>query len=277
VLVNGTDVGPVSQFIFQNVTGDARIEVEFELTGSPFVDVSENNWFYSAVMYTFETGILRGTSDTHFSPQATTTRGMFVTILARMAGVRAEDWAFPGEVTGSLVNIRSGPGVNHGTIAQIPRGSTVNIIGRSGDWYRIFHNGRSAYISRPLVEAQQGTFSDVRPGAFYASYAEWANARGITTGTGGGRFSPGRTMTRQEMATLLYRYITVENISLQQNSAIPPFTDLNTVADWARPAVTALQRAGIIQGMPGGGFSPLGYSNRASVASMIMNFHQTYG
>jgi len=269
-------VGAVQEYTFNNVTGPQRIEVEFELSGSPFDDVRENNWFYDAVVYVYGEGLMNGTSATHFSPGVTTTRGMFVTILGRMAGVRPQDFSHRGTVTGSLVNIRTGPSTAHAVITQVPQGTNVDIIGRTGDWYRIHHGGQTAYISRQHVSAQRGTFQDVTPGAFYAPYVEWANELGISEGTGGSHFAPGAVMTRQEMATLLHRYVTAMNIDLPQ-SDLPAFGDIDAVAPWARPAVTALQRAGVIQGTPGGNFNPLGSSDRASVATMIANFHQLHG
>jgi hypothetical protein len=276
VLVDGVNMGALVEFTFTNVAQPARIEVEFVLTGSPFVDVRPDDWFYDAVIYTFQNDLLRGTSPTRFSPASTTTRGMFVTVLGRMAGIAPEDYAFSGTVTGTIVNMRDGPSTGHGIIGTLYQGDTVRIIGGSGEWYRIRQADRDAYISRQFVSSQRGTFTDVAPGAFYATYVEWANARGITEGAGGGRFNPGQTMTRQEMATLLYRYITVMGISLQQ-AEVPPFTDINSVAPWARDEVRALQRAGIIQGTPAGAFNPLGHSDRAGVATMIANFHQLYG
>jgi len=78
------------------------------------------------------------------------------------------------------------------------------------------------------------------------------------------------------MATLLYNYAQAMDITLGQIN-LPTFQDIDAVAPWARDAVVALQRAEIIRGTGDGFFEPLGSSNRASVASMIANFHQLYG
>ncbi|MFM9329887.1 InlB B-repeat-containing protein [Paenibacillus mesotrionivorans] len=55
----------------------------------PFTDVSSSAWYYDAVRYVYENKIFGGTSDTRFTPDGTMTRGMFVTVLGRMAGVDA--------------------------------------------------------------------------------------------------------------------------------------------------------------------------------------------
>ena len=51
-----------------------------------FSDVRPSDWYCDAVNYVFENGLMNGTSDTVFSPNATTSRGMIVTILYRLAG-----------------------------------------------------------------------------------------------------------------------------------------------------------------------------------------------
>ena len=55
-----------------------------------FTDVSQDSWFYEAVNYTAERGLFSGTDSSHFSPDATMTRGMFVTVLGRMEDVQAD-------------------------------------------------------------------------------------------------------------------------------------------------------------------------------------------
>ena len=52
----------------------------------PFTDVDENDWFYDDVLYVYENGLMKGTASDTFSPYATTTRGMIVTVLYRLEG-----------------------------------------------------------------------------------------------------------------------------------------------------------------------------------------------
>ena len=54
---------------------------------SPFTDVKPGDWCYDAVLYAKANGFFSGTSETTFSPNGTMTRGMFVTVLGRMAGI----------------------------------------------------------------------------------------------------------------------------------------------------------------------------------------------
>ena len=59
---------------------------------TPFSDVKETDWFYNAVQYAHENGLFSGTSATSFGPNGSMTRGMFVTVLGRMAGVDTADY-----------------------------------------------------------------------------------------------------------------------------------------------------------------------------------------
>ena len=63
-----------------------------------FSDVRPSDWYCDAVNYVFENGLMNGTSDTVFSPNATTSRGMIVTILYRLAGspdLPESNWGYP--------------------------------------------------------------------------------------------------------------------------------------------------------------------------------------
>ena len=71
------------------VSDELKTSVELE---NPFKDVKETDWFYDAVQYARINGFFSGTSKTTFDPNGTMTRGMFVTVLGRMAGVDVENY-----------------------------------------------------------------------------------------------------------------------------------------------------------------------------------------
>jgi len=258
------------------ITGTSGQPPQPPLPPGVFADVPQGAWFYEAVQYVRDQGLMTGTGPNTFAPLENTTRGMFVTILGRMAGVSAMDYNLRGTITGSLVNVRSGPSTGHGIVTQLPNGTQVTIIGRAENWFRIQTGNQTGYVLHSLITPQSGTYHDVHAGAFFTPYVEWAARHNIVEGVGEGMFAPNRLLNRQEMVTMLYRYVNAMNISLPQNN-VPQFQDFNQIAVWARPAATALQRAGIIQGVGEGRFDPTGNSYRASVAMMIMNFHRDFG
>jgi len=284
VLVDGVDQEASSEFIFRNVSRDHRLEVHFTLSDSPFADVEEHHWFHDAVLEAFREGLVQGTSNTHFSPGLTTTRAEFATIVGRMAGVNIRDWARPGTVTtvnpGSVVNVRSGPtSATNNVIGTRTGGSTVQIIGQNGNWYRILHGTGHGYMSREFVTAQAGQFSDIAAGAFYAPFVAWAGANQIVSGVGDGSFNPAGRITRQEMATLLYNYAVALDINLPEpehdvntgDDDEPPFFDFDEIDGWAVDGVIAMWRAGILQGY-NGFFNPLDTATRAEMTQLIVNF-----
>lgn len=73
-------------------TGAMAVETAKDSGTNPFTDVKSTDWFYDAVRYAGEKGFFSGTSATTFEPYGTMTRGMFVTVLGRMAGVNAGDY-----------------------------------------------------------------------------------------------------------------------------------------------------------------------------------------
>ena len=103
---------------------------EPKTTINPFTDVAEGDYFYKAVLWAYENGITKGTSDTEFSPNDTVTRGQTVTFLYRMKGektngenpfadVKAEDyyydsvlWAYENEITSGTSDTTFSPNDN---------------------------------------------------------------------------------------------------------------------------------------------------------------------
>ncbi len=85
----------VVTYTLKNVTKDQKVEITFKKSGTtstssewsnPFNDVSKTDDYYSAVQFVYEHELFKGVSDTRFSPDATMTRAMFVTVLGRLAG-----------------------------------------------------------------------------------------------------------------------------------------------------------------------------------------------
>ena len=92
-------------YTFKMPSADAKIVVTFaedpdwepepEEPAMPFTDVNEGDWFYDVVLYAYDNGLMTGVSATEFAPNQTTTRGMIVSMLARLEGVTsAEDAGF---------------------------------------------------------------------------------------------------------------------------------------------------------------------------------------
>ena len=114
-----------------------------------------------------------------------------------------------------------------------------------------------------------GKFSDVPADAWYAPYVNWAAENGVVYGVSDTAFAPNAEISRQDMATMLYRYAGQFGIQLGTGNPAITFTDEADIADYALPAVEALQRAGVISGMPDGSFRPRDTATREQACVML--------
>lgn len=112
-------------------------------------------------------------------------------------------------------------------------------------------------------------FSDVEKDAWYYNAVASAQKLGIVNGVTGTRFGAQETITRQDMAVMMYRATQVLKIQLAQRSDLPLFKDRAAVGGYAADAVSAMQAAGIIQGMDDGSFAPQAPTTRAQAAVML--------
>ena len=115
-------------------------------SAASFTDVSSSAWYASAVNFVTSRGLFQGVSSTQFSPNGVMTRAMFITVLGRYAKVDPDSW-LAGQIDGSGVNMRSGPGTGYGVVAVLSRGATVTLAGKSGDWYKVKRGGQTGYVS----------------------------------------------------------------------------------------------------------------------------------
>lgn len=177
-----------------------------------FTDVHPEDWYCDAVNYVVSNNLFNGTSATTFSPSQPMTRGMFVTVLGRMAEVDTENYT-------------------------------------------------------------DTSFSDVPATAYYAPYISWANGEGIVSGIDNDRFSPDESVTREQIAKMLFTY--AQSLQIDTNIDFIPdkyydYTDYRTVSRYASQAVSWCVNKGIINGS-NGKINPQDTATRAEVATMLMN------
>lgn len=163
-------------------------------TGSSFTDVPAGSWYEEAVNYVHEKGLMNGTSSNAFSPNASTTRGMIVTILARVEGVNTS-----------------------------------------------------------------GT-------PWYAAGQKWAMDNGISDGT-----NMVGEVTREQLATILYRYAKQKGYDVSKSAALTAFSDADKVSGYAAEAMQWAVAEGLLQGS-NGRLNPQGSATRAQVATILMRF-----
>ena len=169
-----------------------------EADASKFRDVAASDWYFDAVQYVLEKGLMNGTSDWTFAPNDATTRGMIVTILARVEGVNT--------------------------------------------------NGNP----------------------WYAAGQKWAMDNGISDGTN----MPG-VITREQLATILYRYAKQKGYDVSKSAALTGFSDADKVSSYAVDAMQWAVAEELLKGS-NGKLDPQGSATRAQVATILMRFMQKY-
>lgn len=169
-----------------------------EADASKFRDVAVSDWYFDAVQYVLEKGLMNGTSDWTFAPNDATTRGMIVTILARVEGVNT--------------------------------------------------NGNP----------------------WYAAGQKWAMDNGISDGTN----MPG-VITREQLATILYRYAKQKGYDVSKSAALTGFSDADKVSGYAFDAMQWAVAEELLKGS-NGKLDPQGSATRAQVATILMRFMQKY-
>lgn len=131
--------------------------------------------------------------------------------------------------------------------------------------------------------AYSGTaFSDVPTGEWYSASVQWASEHGIVEGVGEGRFDPEGRVTREQMATILYRYAAYASVdvSAADASKFHAFGDKDEVSSWAVNAMIWATANGIINGTTQGTgvvIAPKDSATRAQVAQIVKNYRENVG
>lgn len=210
-------------YTFEMPKSDVEIEVSFarisdaddETPVAAFVDVADSDWYADAVQYVFANGLMAGTSDTTFSPNATTTRAMIVTILYRLEGTPAVTGttAFTdvaaGQYYADAVAWAAQNGIVSGTSATTF--SPDGVITRE-QMAAILYRYAQYKGYDVTAKADLSVFTDAAQVSTYATDAmAWANASGLISGTSATTLSPAGSATRAQVATILMRFC--ENIA----------------------------------------------------------------
>ncbi len=172
---------------------------------TPFSDVADNAYYADAVAWAAENEITLGTDKTHFSPEQRCTRGQIVTFLWRALGKtepnsglqlfsdvktneyyeKAVRWAVEEGITNGTGNGKFSPEEG------CTRAQAVTFLWRAA--------------GEPEPSRTAKSFSDVKQGSYYEKAVKWAVEKGITAGTGNGKFSPEARCTRAQIVSFLYR------------------------------------------------------------------------
>ena len=111
-------------------------------------------------------------------------------------------------------------------------------------------------------------YEDVQAGGWQVPYIAAAHEANILCGTNGGAFGSNVRITREDMATMIYKAVLMKNATLPSDKMVA-FTDAENIEGYAVEAVNKLAAAGIISGMGDGTFAPAAGATRAQAFQMI--------
>jgi|GEM_PF-2036130 len=119
----------------------------------------------------------------------------------------------------------------------------------------------------------ENTFSDVDSGAWYEQATAWALAKGIVSGVGNNSFAPDISLSREQLAVMLYNYAKYKglDVSLTDSSGLSGYADADSISTWAENAMKWAVSRGIISG-DGSNLDPDGTATRAQIAAILHRF-----
>lgn len=115
-------------------------------------------------------------------------------------------------------------------------------------------------------------FTDVAEGAWYTEAVNWAAANGIVEGYGNNLFAPDNSVTREQIACILYNYARYAGYNVARSVTLTDFSDGHTTSKWAIEAMEWAVGSGLINGKGNNILDPAGPATRAEIASILKNF-----
>ena len=198
-------------YTFTMPNGQVTVTVTFEQAPLPFPDVTEGDWFYDAVRYAYENGLMDGVGDNLFAPNSETTRAQLVTILYRLAGEPEPggDSGFADVETGTWYTDAVAWAAENGIVngvsdTEFAPGDDITREQLAAILYR-YAACQGYDVSQRADLSGFGDASSIRP---YAQEAlSWAHAQGLVLGFEDGSLRPQGTAFRAQIAAVLMRFL----------------------------------------------------------------------
>lgn len=229
VIVDGEDIGAVSEYTFENVKRVHSIHAVFEAITvdepevpacdggdncpmSAYTDLEAGKWYHDALHYCLENGLMQGVGDNVFDLDGMTTRAMIVTVLWRIAGSPVVNYAMD--------------------------------------------------------------FEDVEADQWYTEAIRWAASENIVKGYGNGKFGTNDPITREQQASILYRYEQYKGGGFTGMWMMRlDFVDVADVSEYAYEAICWMNMKGVLLGkLDGSVLDPKGMASRVEAAAMIQRY-----
>ena len=120
--------------------------------------------------------------------------------------------------------------------------------------------------------AGSSSFTDVPSNQYYAKAVAWAENTKVVSGTSATTFSPSQSITREQLAAMLYRYAQYKGMDTSARGDLSQFKDTSRISSYAGTAISWAVGAGIINGKGNASLDPKGNATRAETAVMLQKF-----
>lgn len=211
---NGSTVPVTGQgngkYIFTMPSGGVTVDVTFIPEDWPFVDVTEDKWYYDAVAYVYQQGIMVGMSETTFEPNTTVNRAQVVQMLYNLEGqpqvpgdsgfsdIRDGQWYAKAVAWASANDVVAG--YEDGTFRP------TRAVTRE-EFAQILYNYAKCKGYGLSASADLGKFPDAGQVSSWAETAlSWANGNGLINGHDDGRLDPKGSTIRAQAASILMNF-----------------------------------------------------------------------
>ena len=172
-----------------------------------FLDVAANAWYKDAVQYAYDNGLMTGVSDTEFAPEATTTRAMIVSILARLENVTSAESAGFADVSdewfATAVNWAASVGVVNGFEDNTFRPNQPITREQLAAILMNYATYKGQDVS---ARADLSNYTD-QPSTWATETMQWAVAEGLISGVTADQLQPQGNATRAQVAAILERFL----------------------------------------------------------------------
>ncbi len=176
------------------------------------------------------------------------------------ADVEADDWHYEYVKYVYENNLMQGTGNGFEPESKMSRAMLVTVL------YR---------MENPDIRNAENKFSDVPDGQWYTQAVIWAQTNGIVMGTSETEFAPNEDVTREQMATVFYRYAKMKGYTSDDAADLSEFTDVNEISEFALDAIGWANKTELINGTSETALSPKAAATRAQLAAILMRFCET--
>lgn len=123
-----------------------------------------------------------------------------------------------------------------------------------------------------VTSADSAGFTDVSGSDWYATAVNWAASEGIVGGFGDGTFQPNAPITREQMASILYRYAEYKGLDVSARAELSHYSDADSISSWANDVLLWAVAEGLLTGVTDDQLQPQGQATRAQVAAIFERF-----